>query len=164
MLDPLPFIVLACFLAIVSAATVIFARRPVYAAIALLVHSLVLAGLYALLAADLVALGQMLIYSGAVVVLFLFVIALLPMGGEEVSASPGRIAASLLGGAVLLVALMAAFSGTTPSAVEGVPGGVVPVARSLFGPLLPSFELTAPLLLVAVVGAVVLWRRHGEMH
>lgn len=162
MLDANPFIVFACVLALVSAGGVIFATRPVYAAIALLVHSLVLAGLYALLAADLVAIGQMLIYSGAVVVLFIFVIALLPMGGEEVAAGPGRIAAALLAGAVLLVALTAAFSGGAPAVVAAAPGGVVPVARALFGSLLWSFELTAPLLLVAIVGAVVLWKRHGE--
>ena len=72
-----------CAVALVSALLVVLARRPVHSVVALLAHSLSLAALYLILGADMVAMGQVLIYSGAIVVLFLFVIALLPQGGSE---------------------------------------------------------------------------------
>jgi NADH-quinone oxidoreductase subunit J len=115
-----------------------------------------------LLSAAIVAVGQMIIYSGAIVVLFLFVVTLLPMGGAERSADSGRIAAAVVAGGAVLVALIAALAaGTLPVAPE-VPGdlSVAAVGLVLFGPLLVAFELTAPLLLVAIVGGVVIWRRH----
>src|SRR2546430_4771455 len=72
-----------CAVALLSALGVVVARRPIYAAIALLVHSLSLAALFGLLSASMVAVGQVIIYSGAIVVLFLFVVTLLPTGGRE---------------------------------------------------------------------------------
>jgi len=152
---------IGCLAALASALGVVLARRPVYAAIFLLVHSLSLAGLFGVLAAPMVAIGQVLIYSGAIVVLFLFVVTLLPSGGRELGATSSRIAAACVGAGGLLVALFAAVSGATlPAAQTTVDLGVAAVGRALFGPLLVAFELTAPLLLVATVGAVVIWRRH----
>ena len=61
----------------------------------------------------------------------------------------------------MLVALAAALAaGGVPAAVAVADLGVAAVGRALFGPVLVAFELTAPLLLVAIVGAVVIWRRH----
>ena len=155
-------LLLGCLVALASALAVVLARRPVYAAVALLVHSLSLATLFAILAAGMVAVGQVLIYSGAIVVLFLFVVTLLPTSGEELAPTGGRVAAAIAAGASLLVALAAAMAVAAnlpqPSTTPDL--GVAPVGRALFGPLLVAFELTAPLLLVAIVGAVVIWRRH----
>ncbi len=148
-----------CAVALVSALAVVLARRPVYGAVALLVHSLAIAGLFLVLAADMVAVGQVVIYSGAIVVLFLFVVALLPAGGAERPATTNRIAAALLGAGALLVALAAAQTATLPTPAQEVVSGVAPVGRALLGPLIVAFELTAPLLLVAIVGAVAIWRR-----
>ena len=78
-------LLIGCLVALASALGVILSRRPVYAAIFLLVHSLSLAGLFALLSAAMVAVGQVLIYSGAIVVLFLFVVTLLPSDGRELA-------------------------------------------------------------------------------
>jgi NADH-quinone oxidoreductase subunit J len=152
-------VVVGCVLALVSGLGVILARRPVYGAVALLLHSLAIAGLYLVLSADMVALGQLIIYSGAIVVLFLFVVALLPAGGVERAASSTRIAAALVGGGALLVALGAVQSVQLPMPVDEGVGGVAPVGRALLGPLIVAFELTAPLLLVAIIGAVAIWRR-----
>jgi NADH-quinone oxidoreductase subunit J len=152
-------IAIGCLVALVSAIGVVSARRPIHGAVALLGHSVALAGLYLLLAAEMVALGQILIYSGAIVVLFLFVVALLPSGGSEGASDLGRIAAALIGGGAVLLALAVAIGTVTPRAAADFGSGVAEVGRSLFGPLLVPFELTAPLLLVAVVGAVTLWRR-----
>lgn len=150
---------LGCAVALLSALGVIALRRPVHSAMLLLVHSVAIAALFLMLAADLAALGQVVIYSGAIVVLFLFVVALLPAGGREGAPGWTRFLAGLLTGAAMLVALASAFSVGTPPPVDSPPTGPAPVGRALFGPLLVPFELTAPLLLVAVVGAVAIWRR-----
>jgi NADH-quinone oxidoreductase subunit J len=151
-----------------SALFVVTARGAIRAVVALLAHSLAIAALYALLAAGLVAVGQLLIYSGAIVVLFLFVVALLPPGGRELSSQPLRVTAGILVGLVLLAAL---FTGLGPATAGGLQltgagaeiGSVTGVGHQLFdaGKLLIPFELTAPLLLVAIIGSVALWRRQG---
>jgi NADH-quinone oxidoreductase subunit J len=153
---------IGCAVALLSALGVVLARRPVYAAIFLLLHSLSLAALFALLSAVMVAVGQVIIYSGAIVVLFLFVVTLLPSGGRELAATGGRILAGLVAGAGVLVALAAALAaGALPAASPtAINLGVADVGRALFSSVLVAFELTAPLLLVAIVSAVVIWRRH----
>jgi NADH-quinone oxidoreductase subunit J len=139
-----------CLVALASALLVVLARRPIYAAIALLVHSLSLAALFGLLSAAMVAVGQIIIYSGAIVVLFLFVVTLLPAGGRELSPTGGRLVAALAAG-------LAGGALPVPSAAPDL--SVEAVGHQLFGPLIIAFELTAPLLLVAIVGGVVIWRR-----
>jgi NADH-quinone oxidoreductase subunit J len=162
-------VVAACVLAVLSALFVVTARGAIRAVVALLAHSLSIAALYALLAAGLVAVGQLLIYSGAIVVLFLFVVALLPPGGRELTSQPLRLTAGVLAGLVLLAAL---FTGLQPSLDGGLQllpanpqpiGSVAGVGHQLFdfGKLVLPFELTAPLLLVAIIGSVALWRRQG---
>jgi len=154
-------LLLGCLVALASALAVVLARRPVHAAIALLVHSLSLAALFAILAAGMVAVGQVLIYSGAIVVLFLFVVTLLPSDGRELGTTGSRIAAACVAAAGLVVALAAAvLAAPLPTPVTDPDLGVPAVGRALFGPLVVAFELTAPLLLVAIIGAVVIWRRH----
>jgi len=154
-------LLLGCAVALASALGVVLARRPIYAAMFLLVHSLSLAALFGLLAAAMVAVGQVIIYSGAIVVLFLFVVTLLPSGGLELGPRGSRIVSACIAGAGLLVALAAALAGGgIPSAAATGDLSVAAVGHALFGPLLVAFELTAPLLLVAIVGAVVIWRRH----
>jgi NADH-quinone oxidoreductase subunit J len=154
-------LIVGCAVALLSALGVVLARRPVHGAVALLVHSLSIAGLFLLLAADMVAVGQLIIYSGAIVVLFLFVVALLPTGGIEGPAATSRIVAALVGGGALLVALGAALSTPLPALADGPLPGIADIGRALFGPLVVAFELTAPLLLVALIGAVTIWRRQA---
>jgi NADH-quinone oxidoreductase subunit J len=155
-------LLIGCAVALASALGVVLARRPVYAAIFLLVHSLSLAALFGLLSAPMVAVGQVIIYSGAIVVLFLFVVTLLPSGGAERTARGGRIAAACVACGGVVIALAAALSAGVLPAAPTTPGDLSPgaVGHALFSSLLVAFELTAPLLLVAIVGAVVIWRRH----
>jgi NADH-quinone oxidoreductase subunit J len=150
-----------CAVALVSALLVVLARRPVHAVVALLAHSLSLAALYLILGADMVAMGQVLIYSGAIVVLFLFVITLLPQGGTEADLGMGRVLGGLIAGSALLAGLAAwlSLAGPLPAPAASSGGNVVEIGRALFGRLIVPFELTAPLLLVAIVGAVAIWRR-----
>jgi NADH-quinone oxidoreductase subunit J len=154
-------VLVGCLVALASALGVVVARRPVYAAMSLLVHSLSLAGLFALLSAAMVAVGQVVIYSGAIVVLFLFVVTLLPSGGRELSPTGSRVLAAAIAAGGLLVALAAGLAGgALPPTATTADLDVRAVGLALFGPVLVAFELTAPLLLVAIVGAVVIWRRH----
>lgn len=154
-----------CAVALVSALMVVLARRPVHAVLGLLGHSLSIAALYMILGADMVAVGQVLVYAGAIVVLFLFVVALLPQGGAEGDPTAGRV----LGGVVAAGALLAGIAAwlslvpALPPAAASAGGNVTEIGRSLFGRLIVPFELTAPLLLVAIIGAVAIWRRQERM-
>src|SRR5215471_16461660 len=115
-------LLVGCVVALASALGVVIARQPVYAAIFLLVHSLSLAALFGLLSAALVAVGQVIIYSGAIVVLFLFVVTLLPMGGRELVSTSQRIAVACVAAGGVLVALAAAILvGSIPPAPATVP-------------------------------------------
>jgi NADH-quinone oxidoreductase subunit J len=154
-----------CAVALVSGLLVVLARRPVHAVVALLGHTLSLAALYLILGADMVAMGQILIYSGAIVVLFLFVVALLPQGGVEGFPGGGRVLGAVVAGGALLAALAAslAIGGAIPPTSPTPGGGVVEIGRVLFGRLIVPFELTAPLLLVAIVAAVSIWRRQERL-
>jgi NADH-quinone oxidoreductase subunit J len=157
---PLAPVVAFCAVACLTAFGVVLAKRPVYVAVNLLFHSLSLAALYFTLHADFAAVGQIVIYSGAIVVLFVIVVALLPSGGRE----PPLHASRLFGGLAVFAAMLGglgtlyAWRGTLP-AVASTPPSVKDVGRVLFTELVVPFELTAPLLLAAIVGAIVLWRR-----
>ncbi len=148
-----------CAVIALSALFVTLLRKPVHAAMALLGHSLALAALYLTLSAELLAAAQVLIYSGAIVVLFIFVVALLPADGRDERISVRRfvtagVVAVLLGGTFAIAVI--------PNLELGLAAAVpttLDVGRSLFDELFLPFELTAPLLLCAIVGAVALWRR-----
>ena len=158
----LPFVpvVICCVLAALAALGVVLLRRPVHVAVSLLVHSLALAGLYFSLEAQFSAVAQLLIYSGAIVVLFLIVVALLPTGGSE-ELGLKRIAA----GALVFVAIGASVGGAVWWSLASLPMAqgrgftVKEIGRPLFAELIVPFELTAPLLLAAIVTAIALWRR-----
>ena len=145
--------------AIVAALNVLLRRHPLHSALALLVVLGALTGLYVLLGAYFLAMIQVVIYAGAILVLFLFVVALLPTGGREEAPGWGRAVAALGVGGVMLAALVAVMPGALLAAPAQAASSVHEVGRALFGPLLIPFELTAPLLLAAIVGAVTLWRR-----
>jgi NADH-quinone oxidoreductase subunit J len=162
---PLPFgpVIVACVMAVATALCVALLRRPVHVALGLLGHSLSMAALYMALAAQMSAAAQTLIYSGAIVVLFLIVVALLPEGGAEQLSGSGLAAAIGVAGIVagLLFAGLATtwqVGGNIGVATDAV-FDVKAIGRPLFKQLLVSFELTAPLLLAAIVAAIALWRR-----
>lgn len=157
---PLVPVVICCVLAALSALGVVLLRRPVHVAVALLAHSLSLAALYMSLEAQFSAVAQTLIYSGAIVVLFLIVVALLPTGGKE-EIGLGRVAA----GALVFVAIAASVGGAVWASLWALPQvtskgfTVKEIGAPLFAELIVPFELTAPLLLAAIVAAIALWRR-----
>ena len=162
----LPIVAVGCALAALSALAVVLLKKPVHTAVALLGHSLSMAALYFALSAQLMAVAQMLIYSGAIVVLFLIVVTLLPEGGQEKLSGGGLFFAMLAALSVLAVfgGALSAFSaaGGELLALKGEGPSVKEVGRPLFASLMVPFELTAPLLLAAIVAAIALWRRQEK--
>jgi NADH-quinone oxidoreductase subunit J len=166
-MDLILFLVFA-FIAVVAAINVVVQRHPISSAISLVGVMGSLAVLYLLLGAEFIAAAQVIVYAGAIMVLFVFVIMLLNAGGET---RAGRsIVASLLGvpALVALLALLAFFTARLfPGDAEvhfgGFRGGTPEaVGRALFTTYLLPFEITSILVLIAIVGAVVLARKELE--
>jgi NADH-quinone oxidoreductase subunit J len=152
-------------LALISAILVVFQKKPVHNAMALIFTLFCMAGLYLLLGAEFIAVIQVLVYAGAIMVLFLFVIMLLNLEEEEAIEGGGNRFRKWLGGflAVVVFLLLApvwavkvlpAFKGTFPPEKVQELGNTVWVARLLFTDYLLPFEVASVLLLAAIVGAV----------
>jgi NADH-quinone oxidoreductase subunit J len=162
----LVFIVLAP-LAVVTALGMVLTRNAVYSALLLVVNFFCLAGFYVLLEAQFVAAVQVIVYAGAIMVLFLFVLMLLGIGNEEAvteTIKGQRPAAVLLTLGLLIAIAGALFAGvfdTEPASLaaanEG--GNVEAVGRILFTRYTFAFEIAGVLLVVAAVGALVLGKR-----
>lgn len=140
-------------------------RNPLYGALLLIVSFFFIAGLYVLLFAHVMAVLQILVYAGAIMVLFMFVIMLLNLSKKELGDETKTLAKGL--GVVAVVALGTkmvimlegqALNVQSQPLPEGF-GGVDAIADLLFHNYLVPFELTGLLLLVAVIGAVVLAKR-----
>jgi len=149
-------------LTLLSAALVIFAKSPVNSAMALVSTFFFLAGIYILLWAHTVAALQVLVYAGAIMVLFLFVIMLLNLGEEAPGPrmTLGRIAGGAASAGLLVVLVMAI--ARVPNRVAPLVGGEAAefgtlklVGATIFTQWLLPFEAVSLLLLVAMVGAVV---------
>lgn len=160
------FFIAAC--AIVSGLAVLGLRNPLYSAFALVVNLLSVAGLYAILDAHFLAVAQVVVYAGAIMVLVLFVLMLLSLKTE----SAGRVGVVRLGIVALaaflifknvLPALIGSFTLISPStlsdrAARSV-GSVAAVGEQLFTRYILQFEASSLVLLVGVVGSVMLAKR-----
>ena len=152
-------------LALVSALACITRRSPVASALWLVVTLFSLAALFVLLDAQFIAVLQVLVYAGAIMVLFLFVIMLLNLGRAGPTDLKGPLGLGVgvfLAGLLLMQLLVLRQAGLAPGGpVHPSAGqGMIPsVARPLFTVYLVPFEITSILLLAAIVGAVVLAKR-----
>jgi NADH-quinone oxidoreductase subunit J len=168
--------IISAVIVLVGAVGVIASRNPVHSALFLVQTLFGIAVLFVLLEAPFLAAIQVIVYAGAIVILFLFVLMLLgvdraedwnvePIGGQRPLAVVA--AASLLG--ILLSVMLAATDAVTgqPAANEAIDpemSNVRQLGRSLFSTHVVAFELTAVLLTIAVVGAVVFARKvKGEL-
>ena len=162
-------------IAMVSALLFVTRKSPVAAALWLVNTMFSLAALYVLLDAQFIGAIQVLVYAGAIMVVFLFVIMLLNLGHpSELADARGtgwKLAAGLVGLALMaqVFALARARVPDTMSLAPGVVaadverlGAIAPIAQPLFTEYLLAFELTSILLLAAIVGAVVLGRRRHD--
>jgi NADH:ubiquinone oxidoreductase subunit 6 (subunit J) len=172
--------------AIAGALGVVLLRDPFYSVLALVAHLVALAVLFLLLRAEFVAAVQVVVYAGAVMVLYVFVVAYVGSGDERIqlghladgvraagdAGSRLRAGAVALGGA-LLVELLIALLGTGLEGIRGHGAGYSPgpqtfgtpayIGKLLLTRFLLAFEVASLLLLVAAVGAVVLARRRGGL-
>jgi NADH-quinone oxidoreductase subunit J len=162
------FMVLAV-LAIGSAGGMLLSRNAVHSALFLVLNFAVVAVFFLILAAPFIAMVQITVYAGAIMVLFLFVIMLL--GAEVLNEDDERLPwqspltlflAGLLVGGLIFIFIGGTFlgqgAGPTPGIVEADFGSPQSVGLNLFQQYLLPFELTSFLLLAAMVGAVVLTR------
>lgn len=158
-------------LAILGGFMCITRRNPVGSALWLVITLFALAALFVMLDAQFLGVLQVLVYAGAIMVLFLFVIMLLNLGRgapADIKGGAGKLVATLLAGGLGLQ-LVAVVGTAPPDALRMPPGSmaalqreeglVAVVGRSLYGDYLVPFEITSLLLLAAIVGAVVLAKR-----
>jgi NADH-quinone oxidoreductase subunit J len=157
-------------IAIGASLLVIAQRNPIYSVLLLIASFGALSGLYILLDAPFVAVIQIIVYAGAIMVLFLFVVMLLNAPQEDtdhdVRMHPFSGPGPMWFGAVLALGLAAELGwaltrrGGEPGAFRGTPvSSVAEIGRLLFTEYAFAFEVTSILILVAMVGAVVLARR-----
>ncbi len=158
-------------LAVGGALNLLLQRHPINSALSLVVVMMSLAVLYFSLGAEFLAAAQVIVYSGAIMVLFVFVIMLLNAGEEDRSkaSKSSRIAsiAGFPGAAAILCLLTFVFLsyrkqlGTTQLGgyLSDAANNIVEISHVLFTSLLLPFEVTSILILVAILGAVVLARK-----
>ncbi len=144
-------------LAVIGGIGVIASRRAMYSAMSLVWTLFCLASLYVLLRAHLLAALQVLVYAGAIMMLFVFVVMLLSMTDEEkgkARASGYGIAGSLAAGTILVGVAFAVAGQPSPEGPLAV-GTVRAVALELYTEHVLAFQVTAVLLLAAIIGATV---------
>jgi NADH-quinone oxidoreductase subunit J len=156
--------VLAAGALLASGIAVVMFSNPFFSALALIVNLASLAVLYLVLTAEFVAAAQVLVYAGAVVVMFLFVIAYLGgradvpwAGGPTLQAVAAVVAASAIAVEVVVVIALKAGGRLADTAEIGESfGSPAEIGRLFLGPHLLAFEATSIILLVAAVGGVIL--------
>jgi len=159
------FLVLA-LLAVFAAISLIVQRHPIHSALSLIVVMVALAGLYLLMGAEFVAAVQIIVYGGAIMVLFVFVIMLLNAEEEERTnfSKLARFAGIPLALAItgFIAAAIARNAGSLPAAEpSGTLTSTKTLSNLLFSDFVYPFELTSFLILVAILGAIVLAQREN---
>ncbi|HEV3109073.1 MAG TPA: NADH-quinone oxidoreductase subunit J [Candidatus Binataceae bacterium] len=162
---PLWLFMFLAALSVISASGVVFQRHPVHSLLALVLTLVVVALLFMGLGATTVGFLQIIVYAGAIMILFLFVIWLLNLQSQPLEG--GRLALKFLGalGSAVLIAELLMFVLHLPAPLgysKAVPmdyGSIGRLAQGLFSDYLVAFEVTSILLLVGVVGGVALARR-----
>lgn len=162
--DLILFFILA-LISVISAVSMLLSRNAVYSALFLIINFGTIAAFYLMLGAPFLAMAQVTVYAGAIMVLFLFVIMLLGAEQLRISQSIGwqQPLAIVLGVVLLIEAGVILFSVRdtatllpTFSALNSEAAGPTAIGLTLFNQYLLPFEITSVLLLVAMIGAIVL--------
>lgn len=151
-------------LTIVSALIVVFTKSPMYSVLSLIVCFFTIAGHYIILNAQFLAITHVIVYAGAIMVLFLFVVMLLNLNAEtEPHKSPKLKFAAVISAGMLFLTLIAALKTSMSGGYEPPPaslnGLVQHVGQRLFTDYLLPFEISSILFLSAMVGAVALAKK-----
>jgi NADH-quinone oxidoreductase subunit J len=155
------FFVIAA-LAVLAALGLVLKKNPIHGALFLVLNLGSVAALYLMLGATFLAVVQVIVYAGAIMVLFVFVIQVLVPGKEETTPDPRRryrVLAVPLGALLLLQLVVVVAARRAAPASPAVPTDVGELARVLFTDYLLPLELIAVLLLAALVGVLLLARK-----
>jgi NADH-quinone oxidoreductase subunit J len=167
-MDQIAFLVLSA-LCIGGALLVIFSKNPIYSVLFLILTFFSIAGHYILMNAQFLAIVHIVVYSGAIMVLFLFVIMLLNLNKEaEPKLSLIMKLAGIIAGSLLLLTIFGAMKGMTIQVSENTTltdiGLVKPLGKVLFTEFLLPFEVSSVLFLSAMIGAVMLGKKDLKDH
>lgn len=161
------FFVMFSFLAVFGGFLTVSRRSPMYSALSLILFFGAISGVMMILAAPFLALMQLMVYAGAILVLFLFVIMLLSQREQDLGGErpwPLQLVAGL--GSAVLFALITTAILRTPFQAAPVVGAAFgspeEVGRSMFAEFVLPFEIVSVLILAATMGAVVLAKKHFE--
>ena len=154
-------------LTVTSALVVVFTKHPMYSVLSLVVCFFTIAGHYILLNAQFLAITHIIVYAGAIMVLFLFVVMLLNLNREsEPDKSNWLKFAAIVSAGMLFLTLIAAMKSTTLAPFEYPPastnGLLQHVGQRLFTDYLLPFEISSILFLSAMIGAVVLAKKEKK--
>lgn len=169
-----PVIIILCVISAILALTMLFAKNPITSALCLLGVLIMTAGIYAMIGEHMIATIQLVVYAGAIMVLFIFSIMLLNLTDAEndFKKNPGMFAAGLALGLTVFGFFMYAIyehfgkhlgdvepGRFSPEVIQQLGGNSKVLSHALFSQYYVSFEVISLALLVAVVGAVVLAKR-----
>jgi len=163
-MDPLFFLLFA-FIAVACGVNVVLQKHPISSALSLVAVMASLAVLYLLQGAEFIAMAQMIVYAGAIMVLFIFVIMLLNAGTEDVK---GRSWTAQIFGVPAIIGLLGVMAYFMQNGMPKLGaakfgdwkgGGAYDIGYALFTEYLLPFEVTSVLILIAIVGAIVLARK-----
>lgn len=152
--------------AIIAALLVIFSKNPVHSVLWLILVFFAISGHYVLLNAQFLAIVNIIVYAGAIMVLFLFVIMLMNMNADqEPSKSKWMKIAGVISGGSLMLLLIGALKNNPASAggEEAGIGLIQQLGKTLFNEFVVPFEISSILFLSAMVGAVVLGKKEKQL-
>ena len=156
---------LVAFLAVSSAVYFVFARNPLYAILSLIVTMFSIAGMYILLNAQFLAIIQIIVYAGAIMVLFLYILMMLNLNKEDESKKSNTLKfVGVFTAGLLLIGILGVFRGVQQNhvVVDNVDKGVgltKNLGRLLFNEYVLPFELASILILAGIVGAVLIGKK-----
>lgn len=156
---------LVAFLAVSSAVYFVFAKNPLYAILSLIVTMFSIAGMYILLNAQFLAIIQIIVYAGAIMVLFLYILMMLNLNkGDESKKNNTLKFVGVFTAGLLLLGVLGVFRGVKDNhvVVENVDRGVgltKNLGRLLFNEYVLPFELASILILAGIVGAVLIGKK-----
>ncbi|WP_312764826.1 NADH-quinone oxidoreductase subunit J family protein [Epilithonimonas sp.] len=163
-MDQILFFIVA-FIAIASAVYFVFARNPLYAILSLIVTMFSIAGMYILLNAQFLGIVQIIVYTGAIMVLFLYILMMLNLNKEDESKKdslPKFI--GIISVCILFVGMLGAYRGlsgktTVADNIDHSVGLTKNLGRLLFNEYVLPFELASILILAGIVGAVLIGKK-----